>query len=55
MLRTKIVHLKKIYKFYLDHFLVKRTVFVLTEKTLLKIIKKTVVSGQAMQDAKKCS
>ena len=40
MLRTKIVHLKKIYKFDFDHFLVKRTVFLLIEKTLLTIIKK---------------
>ena len=39
MLRSKIVHLQKIYKFYFDHFLVKRTVFVLIGKTLLKIIK----------------
>ena len=33
MLRSKIVHLKKIYKFCFDHF------FVLIEKTLLKIKK----------------
>ena len=39
MLRCKLVHLKKIYKFDFDHFLIKRTVFVLIEKTLLKIIK----------------
>ena len=38
ILESKTVHLKKIYKFYLNHFLVKRTVFVLIEKTLLKII-----------------
>ena len=37
MLRSKIVHLKEIYKFYLDHFLEKRTVFILIKKTLLKI------------------
>ena len=36
-LKSKIVHLKKIYKFGFDHFLVKRTVFVLIKKTLLKI------------------
>ena len=39
MLRSNFVHLKRIYKFYFDHFLLKRTVFVLIEKTLLKIIK----------------
>ena len=39
MLTSKNLHLKKIYKFYLDHFLVKRTVFVLIEETLLKIKK----------------
>ena len=37
MLQTKIVYLKKIYKFCFDHFLEKLTVFVLIEKTLLKI------------------
>ena len=37
MLKSKIVHLKKIYKFGLDYFLEKRTVFILIEKTLLKI------------------
>ena len=38
MLRSKIVHLKKIYKFGFDHFLEKRTVFIiLIKKTLLKI------------------
>ena len=30
ILRSKIVHLKKIYKFGCDHFLIKRTVFVLS-------------------------
>ena len=34
MLKIKIVHLKKIYKFDLDHLFVKRTVFVLIQKTL---------------------
>ena len=53
MLRSKIVHLKKIYKFDSYHFLIKRTIFVLIDKKLLKIIKKTVVSGQTMQDTKK--
>ena len=37
MLRSKIIHLKETYKFYFDHFLEKRTVFILIEKTLLKI------------------
>ena len=29
MLRSKIVNLKQIYKFYFDHFLIKCTVFVI--------------------------
>ena len=37
MLKTKIVYLKKIYKFCPDHFLERRTVFILIKKTLLKI------------------
>ena len=37
MLRIKIVHLKKMYKFGFEHFLEKHTVFVLIKKTLLKI------------------
>ena len=37
MLKTKIVYLKKIYKFCYDHFLYKLTVFILIKKTLLKI------------------
>ena len=37
MLRSKIFHLKKIYKFGLDHFFEKRTIFILIKKTLLKI------------------
>ena len=36
MLRRKIVHLKKIYKFDFDHFLIKRTVFVLIVKNVIK-------------------
>ena len=44
MLNNKIVRFKQIYKFYFDLFLIKRTAFVLIEKTLLKI-KKTVFSG----------
>ena len=34
---SETVYLKKIYKFCFDHFLIKRTVFALIEKTLLKI------------------
>ena len=34
MLKSKIVHLKKIYRFGFDHFLEKRTVFILIKKTL---------------------
>ena len=37
MFKSKIVHLKKIYKFGFDYFLEKRTVFILIKKTLLKI------------------
>ena len=50
MLKSKIVHLKETYKFWFDHFLEKRTVFILIKKTLLK--KKAAVSGQTMQDTK---
>ena len=39
MLTSKIVHLTEIYNFDFDHFLITRTVFVLIDKTLLKIIK----------------
>ena len=34
MLRSKIIHLKETYKFCFDHFLEKRTVFILVKKTL---------------------
>ena len=37
MLRSKIIHLKETYKFCFDHFLEKRTVFILIKETLLKI------------------
>ena len=37
MLRSKIVHFKQTYKFYLNHFLEKRMVFILIKKTFLKI------------------
>ena len=36
MLRSKIVHLKKIYNFDFNHFLIKRRVFVLTLKNVIK-------------------
>ena len=36
MLKSKIVHLKKIYNFNFDHFLIKRTVFVLIVKNVIK-------------------
>ena len=36
MLKSKIVHLKKIYNFYSDHFLIKRTIFVLIVKNVVK-------------------
>ena len=36
MLRRKIVHLKKIYNFDFDHFLIKQTVFVLIVKNVIK-------------------
>ena len=34
MLKSKIIHLKETYKFCFDHFLEKRTVFILIKKTL---------------------
>ena len=37
MLTSKIIHSKETYKFCFDHFLEKRTVFILVKKTLLKI------------------
>ena len=36
MLRSKIVHLKRIYNFDFDHFLIKRTVFVLIVKNVIQ-------------------
>ena len=36
MLRSKIVHLKEIYNCDFDHFLIKRTVFVLSVKNVIK-------------------
>ena len=51
MLRSKIVHLKEIYNFYFDHFLMKRTVFVLIVKN---VIKKSNIqfSGQTLRHTK---
>ena len=37
MLRSKIVHLKQICKFYFNHFLIKRAAFVLIVKNVMKI------------------
>ena len=37
VLESETFYLKKIYKFCFDHFLIKRTVFVLIDKPLLKI------------------
>ena len=37
MLKSKIFHLKEIYNFDLDQFLIKRTVFVLIMKNVIKI------------------
>ena len=37
MLKSKIIHLKETYKVCFDHFLEKRTVFILVKRTLLKI------------------
>ena len=42
MLRNKIVRLRKIYKFDFDHFLFKRTVFVLSIKNGFYKIKKSI-------------
>ena len=36
MLKIKIVYLKETYKFCFDHFLIKRTVFVLIVKNVIK-------------------
>ena len=42
MLRSKIVYIRKIYKFYFDHFLVKHTVFVLSIKNGFYKMKKSI-------------
>ena len=36
ILQSKIVYLKETYKFYFDHFLIKRTIFVLIVKNVIK-------------------
>ena len=36
ILQNKIVHLKETYKFYFNHFMIKRTVFVLIVKNVIK-------------------
>ena len=36
MLTSKIIHLKEMYKFCFDHFLIKFTVFVLNVKNVIK-------------------
>ena len=53
MLRSKIVHLKEIYNFYFDHFLIKHTVFVLIVKNVIKN-QKFNFPEQTMQRTKKC-
>ena len=50
MLKSKIVHLKKIYNFYFDHFLIKRRVFVLNVKNVIK--SKIQFSGQTLRHTK---
>ena len=52
MLRSKIVHLNKIYNFYFDHFLIKRTVFVLIVKNVIKK-SKIQFSEQTLRHTKK--
>ena len=42
MLKSKIVNLNKIYRFYFDHFLIKRTVFVLSIKNGFHKIRKFI-------------
>ena len=43
MLTSKIIYLKKVYKFVLDHFLVKRPVLVLSIKNCFYKIKKSIL------------
>ena len=42
MLISKIVHLKEIYNFGIDYFLIKRTVFVLIVKIVFLIVKNVI-------------
>ena len=53
MLRKKILYLRKIYKFDFDHFLVKRTVFVLTIKNGFNKIKKSIFRPNSPKPEKK--
>ena len=49
MLSSKIVHLKEIYNFGFDHFLIKRTIFVLIVKN---VNKNQQFCGQTLQHTK---
>ena len=51
MLKSKIVHLKKIYNFDFDDFLIKRTVFVLIVQNVIKN-KKIQFSVQTVRNTK---
>ena len=53
MLTTKIVYLKKIYNFDFDHFLIKRTVFVLSTKNGFHRIKTTIFRSNYARSEKK--
>ena len=53
MFKSKIVHLKKIYNFDFDHCLIKRTVFVLIVKNVIKN-KKFNFSAKLCDIQKKC-
>ena len=55
ILRSKIVHFNKVYKFAFDHFLEKRTVFILIKKTLLKTKSCGFRSNNARYEKMLCS